>query len=235
MTEILEKDFIPEENMVGSLSTFVTYMVRNSSLLPYWWSEERETYLRKASLEVDIISSVINSLTMRLFNMPLQVVPDNQLISSHSGVAKFYQAMVNNAWTKAGELFINDMLTFDKGAFFVVESTSSPSVPISQSDIPTGLKYIPSKQIMLNNNPTYPYIWLRMNGSNLYLHETRVIRLTQMPIALEDNVFTGLSFTSRAFNVGSMLNAAITYGLESLGTLESDNSDLKVVSRYHHR
>jgi hypothetical protein len=223
MTEIVEKDFSMDPDMMGSLSTFVTYMVRNSSLLPYWWSEERESYLRKASLEVDIISSVINSLTMRLFNMPLQVVPDNQLISSHNSVAKFYQAMVNNAWTKYGELFINDMLTFDKGCFFVVESTTSPSLPISPNDVPTGLKYIPSKQIMLNNNPTYPYIWLRMDGSNLYLHETRVIRLTQMPISLEDNVYTGLSFTSRAFNVGSMLNAAITYGLESLGTLESDN------------
>lgn len=226
MTEIqkdLDLDSLNFDGVGGSLSTFVSYMVKNSSLLPYWWSEERESYLRKASLEVDIISSVINSLTMRLYNMPLQVVPDNQLISAHGSIARFYQSIVNNAWTRWGELFINDMLTFDKGAFFIVESTSSPSQPLGLTDVPTGLRYIPSKNIILNNNETYPYIWLRMNGSNIYLHETRVIRLVQMPINLEDNVYTGLSFASRAFNAGSMLNAAITYGLESLGTLESDN------------
>lgn len=222
MTE-LALDNLSLDGYGGSVSSFISYMVKNSSMLPFWWSENRESYLRKASLEVDIISSVINNLTMRLFNMPLQVVPQNQLISSHTNVAKFYQAIVNNAWTKYGELFINDMLTFDKGAFFIIESTSSPSQPLSMTDVPTGLKYIPSKQITLNNNEKYPYIWVRTNGTNIYLHETRVIRLTQMPISIEDNVFTGLSFTSRAFNVGSMLNAAINYGLESLGTLESDN------------
>lgn len=207
----------------GSVGTFIAYMIQNSSLLPAWWSEERESYLRKASLEVDIISSVINNLTMRLFNMPLQVVPDNQLISAHANIAKFYQAIVNNAWTRYGELFINDLLTFDKGAFFIVESTTSPSVPLGPDDVPTGLRYIPSKQIMLNNNEQYPYIWLRVRDGAVYLHETRVIRLTQMPVSIDENAFTGLSFTSRAFNVGSMLNAAINYGLESLGTLESDN------------
>lgn len=222
MTE-LALDNLSLDGYGGSVSSFISYMVKNSSMLPYWWSENRESYLRKASLEVDIISSVINNLTMRLFNMPLQVVPQNQLISSHANIAKFYQAIVNNAWAKYGELFINDMLTFDKGAFFVIESTSSPSQPLSITDVPTGIKYIPSKQIVLNNSEKYPYIWIRMNSANIYLHETRVIRLTQMPIAIEDNVYTGLSFTSRAFNVGSMLNAAINYGLESLGTLESDN------------
>lgn len=222
MTE-LALDNLSLDGYGGSVSTFISYMIQNSSMLPYWWSESRETYLRKASLEVDIISSVINNLTMRLFNMPLQVTPQNQLIASHTSVARFYQAIINNAWSRYGELFINDMLTFDKGAFIIIESTSSPSVPLSQNDIPTGLKYVPSNQIMLNNNPDYPYIWTRIRGGAIYLHETRVIRLAQMPISIEENVYTGLSFTSRAFNVGSMLNAAINYGLESLGTLESDN------------
>lgn len=220
MTELVNDGYA---EYTGTLGMFVSYMVKNSALLPIWWSEERESYLRKASLEVDIISSVTNNLTMRLFNMPLQVVPDNQLISSQATVAKYYQAIVNNAWTKYGELFINDMLTFDKGAFFIIESTVSPSLALKEGDLPTGLRYIPSKQIILNNNEQYPYIWVRNNGSSIYLHETRVIRLAQMPVTIDEYVYTGLSFVSRAFNAGSMLNSAITYGLESLGTLESDN------------
>ena len=220
MTELVDDGYA---EYTGTLGMFVSYMVKNSALLPIWWSEERESYLRKASLEVDIISSVTNNLTMRLFNMPLQVVPENQLISSQATVAKYYQAMVSNAWTKYGELFINDMLTFDKGAFFIIESTVSPSIPLGEGDLPTGLRYIPSKQLLLNNNEQYPYIWVRNNGSSIYLHETRVIRLTQMPVTIDEYVYTGLSFVSRAFNAGSMLNSAITYGLESLGTLESDN------------
>jgi len=220
MTELVNDGYA---EYTGTLGMFVSYMVKNSALLPVWWSEERESYLRKASLEVDIISSVTNNLTMRLFNMPLQVVPENQLISSQATVAKYYQAIVNNAWTKYGELFINDMLTFDKGAFFIIESTVSPSLALGEGDLPTGLRYIPSKQILLNNNEQYPYIWVRNNGSSIYLHETRVVRLTQMPVTIDEYVYTGLSFVSRAFNAGSMLNSAITYGLESLGTLESDN------------
>ncbi len=225
MEEITEKQYdLDTLNLDGgSISTFVSYMVRNSSLLPYWWSESRETYLRKASLEVDIISSIINNLTMRLFNMPLQVVPDNQLISSHIGIAKFYQAMINNTWTRYGELLINDLLTFDKGAFLIVESTTSPSQPLTQFDVPTGLKYVPSQQIMLNDKEDYPYIYITMRGKNILLHESRVIRLVQMPISIGEFAYVGLSFASRAYNVGSMLNAAINYGLESLGTLESDN------------
>jgi len=225
MEEVTEKQYdLDTLNLDGgSISTFVSYMVRNSSLLPFWWSETRETYLRKASLEVDIISSIINNLTMRLFNMPLQVVPDNQLISSHIGIAKFYQAMINNAWTRYGELLINDLLTFDKGAFLIVESTTSPSQPLTQFDVPTGLKYVPSQQIMLNDKEDYPYIYITMRGKNILLHESRVIRLVQMPIAIGEFAYVGLSFASRAYNVGSMLNAAINYGLESLGTLESDN------------
>jgi len=219
MTELINDG----DMSAGALSTFISYMVKNSSLLPYWWSEERESYLRKASLEVDIISSVTNNLTMRLFNLPLQIVPENQLITSHTNVARWYQSMIVNAWTKWGELFINDMLTFDKGAFFVIESTISPSQPLSQNDLPTGLRYVPSRNILLNNNSLYPYIWVRPNEGSIYLHETRVIRLTQMPVTIEDHVYTGLSFVSRAFNAGSMLNAAITYGLEALGTLDSDN------------
>lgn len=225
--EIITKDLLSEgvngDGYGGMLSTFVVHSVKNSSLLPYWWSEQRESYLRKASLEVDIVSSIINNLTMRLFNMPLQVVPDNNLITSHQSVAKFYQAMINNIWIRSGELFINDMLTFDKGAFFIIESTSSPSQPLGLSDIPTGLKYIPSQQIMLNDNATYPYIFMRSTGGNLYLHESRVIRLVQMPVTLYENAFVGLSFASRAFNVGQLLASAITYGLESLGKISSDN------------
>lgn len=227
VSEIVTKDIdVGDINFDGGgtgIGTFVTYMVRNSLLLPYWWSENRESYLRKASLEVDIISSIINNLTMRLFNMPLQVVPENQLISSHTSVARYYQAMINNAWTRYGEVFINDMLTFDKGAFFLIESTISPSQPLGMNDLPTGLKYLSSQRIILNNNADYPYIYISPQGRNIYLHETRVIRLTQMPISLEENVYVGLSFASRAFNVGMMLNSAITYGLESLGTLSSDN------------
>lgn len=223
--KIVKKDYnLDNASLDGfgaSLSTFVNYMVQNSTLLPYWWSEERETYLRKASLEVDIISSVINNLTMRLFNMPLQVVPDNQLISSHLNVAKFYQAMLVNAWARYGEVFINDLLTFDKGSFLIIESTVSPSQPLGKNDVPTGLKYAPSRQIVLNDNEEYPYIFIT-NNRNILLHESRVIRLMQMPIALSETTSVGLSFTSRAFNVGQLLNSAIVFGLESLGTLDAD-------------
>ena len=63
LDNVLTKDVVLDnlnfEGGQGSIGSFVGYMVKNSLLLPYWWSETRERYLRKASLEVDIISSII--------------------------------------------------------------------------------------------------------------------------------------------------------------------------------
>lgn len=204
----------------SQLDTFLFHNISNSTLLPGWWSEQREKYLHKASVEIDIIASTIAILSMRLYNLPLYIVPENQLISTHFHVAKTYQSIIGSAWAKYGELFIADMLTYDKGAFLLIEGTNSPSLPLDST--PTGLRYIPSQRIMLNSSREHPYIWLRERQDALYLHETRVIRLVQRPISVSENTSIGLSFVSRAFNVGQMMASSITYGLESLGQLDSD-------------
>lgn len=214
----LQKDF--ELGAGGGLDSFMMYSFSNSSLIPGWWSDAREAYLRKTSIEVDIISSIINILVMRLYNLPLHITPVNQLIATHQEVADVYDTIINNSWTKNGELFINDLLVSDKGGFLLIEGENSASLPLK--GICTGLRHIPSQEVMLNDNDTYPYVWFRRNADALFIHETRVIRLAQRPIAVRDNGYVGLSFTSRAINVGQLLSSAITYGLESLGKIESD-------------
>lgn len=204
----------------GDLSSFLLYTTSNSKLLPSWWSEQREQALKRASISIDIISSVISVLSMRLYNLPLLVVPKNQMISSHYTIANTYQTIINNAWLRYGELFIEDILTQDKGGFFFVDSTTAYSVPLT--DIPTGLTYAPASQVMLYNSPEYPYILLRYRQPSIFVHHSRVIRLIQRPIAIDEYASVGLSFVSRAFNVGQMLASAINYGLESLGQLDSD-------------
>jgi len=42
----------------GGVDTFLMYSAQNSTLLPNWWSEIREQYLRVASIENDLLSSV---------------------------------------------------------------------------------------------------------------------------------------------------------------------------------
>ena len=220
---MLEKNIFHtnEFNATDSLSSFILYGASNSSLLPRWWSEERDAHLHKASLEVDLLSSVINILMMKLFNLPLQVIAKNNMITSHTRLANTYNLLIQQAWQKYGETFIRDMLVSDKGAFFIVDSDRSPSRPLGMNDIPLGLKHISSRDILLNDNATYPFIWSR-NNTNIKLHHTRVIHIAQMPVRVSENVIIGYSFASRAYNAAQLLAYAMQYGLEALGALDSD-------------
>ena len=222
---ILEKSVFGNSSLGASHSgveSFVTYGASNSNLLPRWWNQDRDNKLKQASLEVDLLSSTVNTLTMKLYNLPLRIVPKNNMIASHAKLSEIYDGLIQTAWLKYGELFLNDLLTQDKGGFLIVEGTRSLSQPFQESDVPTGIKYISSSQILLNNNENHPYIWVRDGGDNIKLHESRVIRIMQNPMSVMDNVQIGFSYVSKSFNIAQVMAYAVEHGLESLGALESD-------------
>lgn len=225
--DVMEKDLFNGIDLTGGVDTIFNFgSATNSTLLPGWWSQRRDNELRKASLQIDMISSVINMITMKLYNLPIKVVAKPEATEAHAKLARIYDAIVQTAWTKYAELFFNDMLTYDKGAFFLIESDIGFSRPLVGVDgtlhVPTGLKYVNSRSIMLTRDETLPYIWMRDNESNVKIHESRVIRFVQFPVQVNEVTKVGLSFTSRAFNVGQLLAYAMQNGLESLGALESD-------------
>ena len=207
----------------GGFASFYNYAASNSTLLPHWWSETRETRLRQASIENDIISSVIQTVVMKLFTLPVTVVPRNPQVNSTAALASTYTTLFQNAWNRYAELFLNDLMVYDKGAFLLIEGNPNVSQPLLEGQIPTGFKHIPSQQIILRDDEEYPYKWQRDNGKPaILLHNSRVIRLVQMPISISNNNYAGLSFVSRAFNIASLLTSSIQYGLEGLGRIDSD-------------
>src|SRR5690606_32048604 len=77
--------------------------------------------------------------------------------------------------------------------------------------------------IELIDNTETPYRYIGANGgSNIGIHWSRVIRLTQIPTAISEKSYVGLSFVSRAFNVAQLMMSSIQYGLEGLGKIDSD-------------
>jgi len=220
---IIKKDVLNGLRLGPGVDSFLMYSASNSSLLPPWWSEVREQRLRIASIENDMLSSIIQTMVMKLFTLPLKVIPKNQYISSAVQLAESYDAILKNSWNAQAERFLNDVVTFDKGGFLLIEGNDSVSRPFAAGEVPTGLRHIPAQCIELIDNDEIPYRYVGVNGSgNVGIHWSRVIRLTQIPTAISEKSFVGLSFVSRAFNVAQLMMSSIQYGLEGLGKVDSD-------------
>ena len=220
---IVKKDVLDGLRMASGVDSFLMYSASNSTLLPPWWSEMRERKLRVASIENDLLSSVIQTMVMKLFTLPLRVVPKNQYINSAVQLAESYNTLLMNSWNSQAEMFLNDVVTFDKGGFLLIEGNDNVSRPFEYNEVPTGLKHIPAQCIELIDNDVYPYRYIGVNGSsNIGIHWSRIIRLTQIPTAISEKSYVGLSFVSRAFNVAQLMMSSIQYGLEGLGKIDSD-------------
>lgn len=225
-SEEIQTKVLDSLSLDGGVETFLSFVSSNSTLLPNWWSEQREMYLRKASIENDMISSVMQTVVMKLFTLPISVVPVNPQVQSTQRLAEMYTSIVQESWNAQIELFLNDMLVHDKGAFLLVNGNPNVSEPIQEGQMATGFKHIPSQQILLRDDKEFPYQWQpykSMPTTNRYLiHHSRIIRLTQMPTSVGQDSYAGLSFVSRAFNVANLMTSSIQYGLEGLGKLDSD-------------
>lgn len=220
---VIKKDVLDNLSLTPGVDTFLMYSAQNSTLLPPWWSEVRENRLRIASIENDLLSSVIQTMVMKLFTLPLKVVPKNQYIQSSVQLAQTYNTILQNSWNSQAERFLNDVVTFDKGGFLLIEGNDSVSRPFVEGEVPTGFRHIPAQCIQLMDNEELPYRYVGVNGtSNVGIHWSRIIRLTQIPTAISENSYVGLSFVSRAFNVAQLMMSSIQYGLEGLGKIDSD-------------
>jgi hypothetical protein len=220
---IIKKDVLSNLSLSPGVDGFLMYSASNSTLLPPWWSEMREIKLRIASIENDMLSSVIQTMVMKLFTLPLRVVPKNQYIQTSVQLANTYNTILQTSWNSEAERFLNDVVTFDKGGFLLILGNDNISRPFSEGEVPTGLKHIPAQCIELIDNTETPYRYIGANGgSNIGIHWSRVIRLTQIPTAISEKSYVGLSFVSRAFNVAQLMMSSIQYGLEGLGKIDSD-------------
>jgi len=223
--QIVEKqvkalDNIAFDDLGGLVTGFVQWYANNSQLLPTWWTRSRENALRRSAIENDMLSSVIYNLVMMLNRLPLTVRPRDTTITAHARMADTFDMLLQQAWQDVAELFIFDLLVHDMGAFLLVESAGSVSTPVS--NIPTGLKHLPISRVTIAPNPEFPVIYRTQDNRNVKVHESRLIRLTQMPVSLDEDYHVGLSFVSRALNVAELMRSVNQYELELLGSLESD-------------
>lgn len=220
--EIITKDTI-ENLSLGGIDTFINYGIQNSTLLPAWWSESRDKKLRAATIGNDFLSSIVHTIVAKLFTLPVKVIPKNQYIQSAVQLANIYNDILQYSWNQNIELFLDDLITQDKGAFLLIEGNDNISQPLQDGQLPTGFRHINSQYIQLMDNYEYPYKYIGINGNqSIKIHRSRVIRLTQLPIPIGENIHVGLSFSSRAFNVSQLMMSSIQYGLEGLGKIDSD-------------
>ena len=93
MTRI-KKELLNNLNLQPGVETFLLYSAKNSSLLPAWWSEVRENQLNVASIENDMLSSIIQTMIMKIFTLPLKVIPKNQYINAATILADNYNTIL---------------------------------------------------------------------------------------------------------------------------------------------
>ena len=213
-------DNIGLDDFGSSVTGFVQWYANNSQLLPTWWTRSREGALRRAAVENDMLSIVIFNLVMMLNRMPLVVRPRDTTITAHAKMAEVSNLVLQNSWQKVSEMFIWDMLVHDMGAFLLIESEGSVSAPVSSAA--AGLKHLPASRVTVTSSAEFPIFYRTLQNKTVRVHESRLIRLTQMPIALDENFMIGLSFVSRAMNVAELMRSVNQYQLELLGSLESD-------------
>ena len=193
----------------------------NTNLLPAWWSEQREKALFKCSLENDFISSAIEKLIIYLYNLPVQVVPRNNMIASHILLANAYNEILLNSWYNHLEVFINDMLVFDKGGFLLIEdATNNYSRPLETA--PVGFRHVSSLRVIISNDKEFPYhIYFRENSmEKIKVHWSRIIAIPQAPKSVDD-IKIGMSFVSRALNMAKVMQSVNLVELEALGSIEA--------------
>jgi len=220
------------EKSVGSFSDelvngFFNYTLSNSQLLPGWWQHSREAFLQKAAIENDLLSMALWNLQMLLESLPFVIRPRNSMIDAHFRIAEFYDNIIRDSLNKMGSQLILDMLVHDMGGYAVIDSDTSWSQPLT--GVPTGLTHLVSSNIIMNasGSKIHPIIYIDSdrnsirNRGNIKIHESRIIKLTQLPFAITEDSQVGLSFVSRAFNVAEVMRSVNIHALEQLGELEA--------------
>lgn len=188
------------------------------SLLPRWWSEQRDIALRDFVYRPnnDILIGAVSSMIKKFKAMnwviegPLRVVNRYQRVLS---TAEFFQG-----WSFLLGKILFDYLTQDKGAFVELIGAGDPRGAIEGPIV--GMAHLDSRYCQLTGDIEYPVIFNNPKTENAHkMHTTRVSHLVDMPSPAENMYNTGFCAVSRVIGSSEILLKINKYKNEKLDDL----------------
>jgi hypothetical protein len=175
------------------------------SLLPPWWSENRDRALRAFVYRPnnDILIGAVSSMIKKFKSMnwkiegPLRVVNREQRVLT---TAEFWQG-----WSFWLGKVLFDYYTQDKGAFSELIGAGDPSGPINGPVL--GIAHLDAQYCQLTGDIEFPVIFNNPKTNNAHrLHTTRVAHFVDMPSPAENMNNTGFCGVSRVIGSSEILN-----------------------------
>jgi hypothetical protein len=190
----------------------------HDSLLPPWWSENRDRLLRAFIYRRnnDILGGAVSSMIKKFKAMnwkiegPLRVVNRERRTLT---TAEFSQG-----WSFWLGKILFDYFTQDKGGFSEIIGAGNPDGPIVGPVI--GLAHLDSQFCQLTGDQEYPVIFNNPKTDNAHrLHTTRVAHFVDMPSPDEKMNNTGFCGVSRVIGSSEILLKINKYKNEKLDDL----------------
>lgn len=219
---------IPEEqgtsiNSESNLFGGVLYYLINTGLhIPNWWSFRREHFLHDETVKNDFLSSVVNTIVLKLFGLPFQITANNTSIQQHNLLAVEYNNLLRYSFSRNQTLekFIRSTIAHDNGGYLFIQGNSSSNQPLTST--PTGLLHLDSTKVQRTGNLEYPILYYHPNGSTYKVHESRLISLVQSPSTIVESCGVGHGFVSKAILLSQHLYDIYLYEGEVLGSQKSE-------------
>jgi hypothetical protein len=188
------------------------------SLIPSWWSENRDRALRAFVYRPnnDILAGAVSSMIKKFKGMNWKIEGPQRVVNREQKVlttAEFWQG-----WSFWLGKILFDYFTQDKGAFSELIGAGNPNGPIVGPVI--GLAHLDSQQCQLTGDVEYPVIFNNPKTNNSHrLHTTRVAHFVDMPSPAENMNNTGFCGVSRVIGSSEILLKINKYKNEKLDDL----------------
>lgn len=227
VTQNIVNKSIPENqldvNTTGNLFGGVLYyFIKTGIQIPYWWSFARENFLHDETIKNEFLSSVVNTIALKLFGLPFQIVANNTSIQQHNNLAIEYNNLLRYSFSRNQTLekFIRSFIIHDNGAYLYIQGDTPANQPLSGT--PTGLMHLDSTKVQRTGNMEFPVIYYHPNGKQYKIHESRLISLVQSPSTIVEACGVGHGFVSKAILLSQHLYDIYLYEGEVLGSQNSE-------------
>ena len=218
-----KKEKLPESGGVDIFS----YLVESGTTVPMWWSPRRDVELRKFWHSNDQVSGAFYAFVSRLTSVPIHVEAKDQSVKTHVEQAAEYtdllwyatasrSDMSTKGWVHSWGMFLQDLLTQDNGAFFIVEGPGRPDGPLTGR--PTKLIHLDSQKVTRKGDSEYPIVYENFDGKLYKIHESRVVAMSSLPSTQQRMYGVGFSALSRCINYAQVLTDILIYKQEKLGS-----------------
>jgi hypothetical protein len=210
----------------GGVDIF-SYLVESGTTVPMWWSRRRDVELRKFWHSNDHVAGAFYAFVSRLTSVPIRVEAKDQSVKTHVEQAAEYtdllwysttsrSDMTTKGWVHGWGMFLQDLLTQDNGAFFIVEGPGRPDGPLTGR--PTKLIHLDSQRVTRKGDTEYPIVYENFDGKLYKIHESRVIAMSSLPSTQQRMYGVGFSALSRCINYAQVLTDILIYKQEKLGS-----------------